>query len=446
MDLMDRRNFGWFARGALATVVFLCAVEAFRSGVDVSARAGVPQMGLLTQLYYSAGLFVLGGMDLGTPVGGSTLARALLWGSYFCAPLITTSTLIEGVRRVGYGAVERFGMRQHLVVAGLGRLGMTFVTACRQRSPKGMIVAVDRDVNRAAVTQARRQLRVYVLPGDIQFESAFLHLALDRARGVALLTDDDLLNLEVAFRLAKSHPRLSIVAHCSDLALERSIADTWGETRERIHVFNSQRAAAQHLYYRHLQGRFRGTAGKDTVILAGFGRFAQTLLEFLAQHSADEIERILIAAPTARLGLRKFHSHVQTASLSAIKTFDGELSDPLTWDLLEQDLGAASAALSVIIGSDDESANVQSAILVRRRWPDSHVFVRCQSKSSFADELAKRHGFILLSVDGLVLEALYAAQMKWFAKLELSGVDSVRATLGKIRRPSEPIPKVTLEG
>ncbi|HWO10991.1 MAG TPA: hypothetical protein VNN80_15960, partial [Polyangiaceae bacterium] len=242
------------------------------------------------------------------------------------------------------------------------------------------------------------------------------------------------------FRLANRYPHLSVVAHCSDLALERSLADAWGDTRERIVVFNSHRTAAQQLYYRYLHDRFFGTAGKDTVILAGFGRFGQTLLEFLAQRSTDEVERILIAAPAANLGLRKFHIHihVQATCISAIRAFDSELTDPRTWDLLEEEFGGVDdAALSVIVGSDDESANVQSAILARRRWPDSHIFVRCQNESSFADELAKRHRFILLSVDELVLEALYAAQTKWLEKKELRGVESVRQTLGKLRRSGE---------
>jgi len=408
-------NLGWWVRAALAAAVFLMAVEAFRLGVDVSARPGVPQLSLLAQGYYAAGLFVLGGMDLGTPVGGPRLARALLWLSYFSAPLITTSSVVEGLRRVSYGAVERFGMRRHLVVAGLGRLGMSFVAACRSRDPLGMIVAIDSDVNRAAVTQAWRQTRVHFLPGDIRLPNAFAHLALEHARGVALLTDDDLLNLEIAFRLAKSHPQLRIIAHCSDLALERSLADAWGEARtDGVQVFNSHRAAAQHLYDQHLRRQFARTEAKDTLILVGLGRFAQTILELLGQLSEREIARILIAAPAATLTLRKFHSHVQTPSLPAPKTFDADLTDPDTWQAVDRELAGTEVSPTVIICSEDESVNLQSAILARRRWPESRIFVRCQNESSFTQELARSHRFTVLAVEALLLEALSAARVTWF--------------------------------
>src|SRR4051812_19144077 len=107
---MGQKSLGLMVRGGLAAIVYLLAVFAFRAGVEVSARQGVPDMGLFAQLYYAGGLFILGGMDLGTPSGGPHVARVLLWTTYFAAPLITTSTVLEGLRFIGYGAMERFGM------------------------------------------------------------------------------------------------------------------------------------------------------------------------------------------------------------------------------------------------------------------------------------------------------------------------------------------------
>jgi hypothetical protein len=413
---MAEDDFGWIVRAVLAGVVLVLALVAFHLGVGVSARADLPELGLLAQIYYSAGLFLLGGMDLGTPIGGPHLARSLLWGAYFVAPVLTTSALFDGLRRVRHGALERLGMRRHLVVAGLGQLGVNFLTAARRRHPRRLIVAVDCDVNQAAVAWARHQPRVHFLPGDIQLPSALGHVALQRARGVALLTGNDLLNLEVAFRLAQRHPRLRVIAHCSDLALERSLEDAWGGAPlGRIRVFNSHRAAAHHLYGRHLRAHFAHTPAKDCVVLAGFGRFAQTILEFLGRESEGEIERVLIAAPSATVALRKFHSQVSPSDLFETKPLDGELTDPDTWQAIFRDLGAASAHPTVLLASEDESVNLQSALLARRRWPDSRIFVRCQDESSFADELATRHRFTLLPVDALLREALYVAELNWFS-------------------------------
>jgi voltage-gated potassium channel Kch len=314
-------------------------------------------------------------------------------------------------------AVERFGMRRHLIVAGFGKLGMNFVTASRRWDMRALIVALDRDVNRAAVTQARRLSHVRFLPADIQLPGAFHHLALKRARAVVLLTDNDLLNLEVAFQLVQSHPDLRVIAHCSDLALERLLADAWDAVAQgRIHVFNSHRAAAQHLYEHHLRAHFAHTPDRDTVILAGFGRFAQTILEFLGQESQDEVERVLIAGPAASLGLRKFRSQVQPSELLDAKPFDGDLMDPEAWQAVARELGGSTVPPTVLLASDDVSVNLQSALLARRRWPDSRIFVRCQDESSFADELASAHRFTLLPVDSLLREALFLAHSSWFGE------------------------------
>ena len=64
----------------------------------------------------------------------------------------------------------------------------------------------------------------------------------------------------------------------------------------------------------------------------------------------------------------------------------------------------------MLIACEDESVNLQSALLARRRWPESRVFVRCRDVSSFAEELAALH-FTLLPV---VREALYRSQARWF--------------------------------
>ena len=69
------------------------------AGVGVTDRDGVGQADFMTKVYYTLGLFVLGGLDLGVPQGGPRWAQALLWFAYFGAPAITTSALVEGVLR-----------------------------------------------------------------------------------------------------------------------------------------------------------------------------------------------------------------------------------------------------------------------------------------------------------------------------------------------------------
>ena len=82
-----------------AITIFLCGLVGFAMGVDVSERPGIPEADFFTKAYYSLGLFVLGGLDLGTPAGGPLLGRILLWVAYFGAPIWTASACLRSGRR-----------------------------------------------------------------------------------------------------------------------------------------------------------------------------------------------------------------------------------------------------------------------------------------------------------------------------------------------------------
>ncbi|MEE4146628.1 MAG: hypothetical protein V2I26_17620, partial [Halieaceae bacterium] len=69
-----------------AIIIFGCAFFALVAGTGVSERPDVTEADLLTKAYYALGLFVLGGLDLGTPTSGPLYGKVLLWVAYFAAP------------------------------------------------------------------------------------------------------------------------------------------------------------------------------------------------------------------------------------------------------------------------------------------------------------------------------------------------------------------------
>ncbi|MCZ7680580.1 MAG: NAD-binding protein [Sandaracinaceae bacterium] len=283
---MSPRRSGWLLRGGLVLFTFAMALLAFQAGVGTSDREGLPTADLLTHVYYSLGLFVLGGLDLGIPRGGPVEARAVLWLAYFVAPMITTSAVVEGaVRLLQPEWLRRRGLRDHVVIVGIGRLGVLVLEALRERDPRAQVLVVDRDGDRANVQHATSRLDARFSLGDVRTAAALDSMALDRARAVLLLTDDDLVNLEAAWSIAERAPRARIVAHVADLGMRRTVARVEGATAERVQVFNAHRIAAERLYEEHLERHFEDTAARDVVVLAGFGRFGQTILEHLQREA-----------------------------------------------------------------------------------------------------------------------------------------------------------------
>ena len=100
------------------TAVFAAAVAGLSAGVGVSER-DLSGVGLAERAYYALGLFVLGGLDIGTPVGGPPVGRALLWSAYFGAPIITAFAIVEAVLRIfGLGALRLRRLSGHVVIGG----------------------------------------------------------------------------------------------------------------------------------------------------------------------------------------------------------------------------------------------------------------------------------------------------------------------------------------
>ena len=182
---MTRRPLprSWAWRGAALLLPFGLAVAAFRAGVHVTFWGDMEAVGLLTQLYAAAGLFVLGGMDLGMPTGGPTAARGALWFAYFAAPLITTGAVAEGIlRSVQPAWLQLRGLRQHVVLVGLGSLGTLYLQGLRDADARRQVLVVDKEGGGANAAEAEARRGVRLIQADVTHRRARLAL------GVMVLT------------------------------------------------------------------------------------------------------------------------------------------------------------------------------------------------------------------------------------------------------------------
>ena len=275
-------------RGATFVLIFVLGVTALSAGVEMGERPGVPTEPLPAKLYYTLGLFVFGGLDLGVPEGGPPWARLLLWFVYFAAPVITTSALVEGVLFVVRpGAWRLRWARSHVVVGGCGRLTLLYLEQLRRQRRRQPVVVVENQAENPHLQAMAEARRTAVLFGNIASEAVLRSLRLQRADRVALLTGDDYANLDAASRICRIRPELAprILVHVSDIQLLRVIEQR-GILPE-VAKFNSYRSAAEHLVEARLMPHFNLTEAADVVVLAGFGRFGQTVLDELQEKSRE---------------------------------------------------------------------------------------------------------------------------------------------------------------
>ena len=422
-------------RLALAVLVTLLAILSFRMGVEVSDRPGIPQAGLAAQLYYAIGLFVLGGLDLGVPVSGPLVGRDLLWTAYFAAPLLTAGALIEGLLRLWNPRWWQLkGLRDHVVIVGMGEVGRLYLEAIRRVDPHRKVLVVDVLSNHVNVIGAVVRHGALFISGDIRNETTREPLRLHRARGVVLVTGSDLINLEAATDILARYPNLSdrIVAHVADGALERSVVASERGTGSGLSgrkLFNAHRIAADELVHRRLVPQFDQTRLADVVVLAGFGRFGQTILELLAEEAPDEFSSVLILDRVAELRRRQFEEHTRLGPHHRLLTLERDLHDPGTWAEVEDvlaELGASAPTAEgidpegrsaiFVLGTDDDPLNLRSAMTLRRRNPVAHIVVRCFHDSSLTDHLAEEGRFDVFGVSALVRDALADHHRQWFLR------------------------------
>lgn len=404
---------GWLFRLGVVVVAVALGFAAFRMGVDVSDRGGVQGASVATHLYYTLGLFVFGGLDLGTPNGGPMVARAMLWVAYFLAPLITVSAVLEtAVRVLSPELLRRRRLEDHVVIVGLGQIGLLFLEALRSRDTDAKVLVLDRDPNAPNLEIAQERYDVVVTAGDVRAQATLDSLALDRARAIALITDDDLVNLEVAWRIHELAPDLTVFAHVADIGLRRLMGEADSE-HPTLHLFNAHRIAAHRLYEEHLVHHFESTGPRDVVVLAGFGRFGQTIFEYLARQTDNEVQRAIVIDVEASRQRRVFEAQVEGTDELDIVCIEGDLDDPETWHAVDEAAAGLDVAPVYVIGTNDDQRNLRTAIALRRLRKDAAIFVRCMYPSAFVTRLSGELSLTVLGVEDMLREALRENIDRW---------------------------------
>jgi len=398
----------WRLRLAVLLAVFFGGLLAFRLGVGTSERPGLADASLFAQLYYTLGLFVLGGMDLGTPAGGPALGRGLLWLVYFGAPAITAGALAELIAAaLDADRIVLRRLRGHVVVGGAGSVARVFVDRLFAAEPRANVVVVTKDLARADLAALRARPRVRVVHGDVSRAEMLERVRADRAGRVALLTGDDFANLEAASQLAARAPDQAArtIVHRFLRALGRT------SVGQRCESFNTHQLAASGLVAHYMLVHFERTTPLDLVVLAGFGRYGQSVLAELQAQALGRFCAVVVVDREAEQGVAVFEEQIGFRPGYAVDVRQADLHDPRLWTALDAKFGLAASEPVIVVGSGDPGENLRAALGLVARFPKARVVSRSFERSRFAEELAAGSGIEVFGVGQLVAENMPA---RWF--------------------------------
>ena len=394
-------RIGW--RSVAAAFVFFCALFALVSGVGLSERPGVPDEPLLVKAYYALGLFVMGGLDVGMPEGGPDYARYLLWFAYIGSPFIAASALIEALfKALAPEHWQLRSIRNHIIIVGTGELTVSYLRVLRRQHPKVPIVIIDNHIDVVRAEELRQLFNVMILIGDITHDFFLDKLRVRQAVKILMMGDDNFQSYEAAHKIIQIAPSVAskVILHCNNLRFMRAMAGS--RVAHLCHSFNSYHLAAAGLVRSHLLEHFKHTVPRDLVIIAGFGRFGQTILEELHKNALDEIEKVAVIDLDASRRMMVTDEQLDFKNQYERLVLEGDIAHPKVWKQLKQAIDLNACAPVIILGTGAEEENLRTAIWLRHKYPEALIIARTNQESKFAREVGREHGITSFSMTELI--------------------------------------------
>jgi hypothetical protein len=402
-------------RSGLVLIICTAALTAMSMGVEFSERPGTTTGSWMLRLYDTIGLFVLGGLDLGEPIKGTPLARALMWFAYFGAPAITGVAVVETVlRTVAPGHWQFRKIRGHIIIIGSGRLAELYLLRLRQLHPHKPVIVVEPDKDLVEGSVMSVPGGPIFVHGDLHSDLLIDRLRVHRAERVCVATSDDFLNLDTATRLLTRAPTLGrdIIVHVADLSLLRAVEST--RVARECTIINSFHVAATHLVQSELLQWFQHTIEDDIVVLGGFGRFGQTVLAELQEHAGDRFNQVIIIDRHVEEMAAVFEEQVGFDNDAyEHHLISGDIVSPLVWKEIEERFQLKDHTPAFVMGCGTDASNIRTALQVVRTYEKTRAFARVSDHSSFAEDMASDTGVRIVSMADLVADSMPPS---WFGR------------------------------
>jgi Trk K+ transport system NAD-binding subunit len=205
-------HFGYHARGRSSRLSLLDAVY---FTVETVATVGFGDFSFSTQPGW------IEAFGIGLIVAGTTLVTTLF--------ALVTNMLVGRRLAQSLGQAKIPGMRGHVVMIGLGSIGLEVLDGLLRRGRE--VVVVERDEGNRYLGEVRRR-GVPLVIGDATLGPTLDGVNLARAAAVAILTSDDLANIETGLavrdRLGERWEEVPVVLRVFDRQLGRRLGDSFG--------------------------------------------------------------------------------------------------------------------------------------------------------------------------------------------------------------------------
>jgi Trk K+ transport system NAD-binding subunit len=148
--------------------------------------------------------------------------------------------------------------------------------------------------------------------------------------------------------------------------------------------------------------RFNATEYRDTVVLAGFGGFGQSILEQLERHASGAFSRVAIIDSDAQQQALIADELVVTERKYSRNIYDGDIDDPEVWQRLFNDVVSGNEEPVFVITTGDDQSNLRCAIWLRKQFPKALIIARTLAPSYFAKGVCEEHNVVSVNTAELV--------------------------------------------
>lgn len=396
-------SLGW--RTFLVFAIFAGGIIGLSNGVVLSDGGDLSSITAILFCVFCQ--FLLAGSEFGIPVSGPQWALSLMWFVYFAAPL---STVILGAERL-VQIIEKenwkvSSFKNHYVIFGYDAISASYLRRLRSKDHKSRIILVDDRLEPPQKRDLANRFSLIAIDGTASLQTLSEDLRLQFAKKVCIFQDADFDAFDSATLILQKWPELEgkIIVQSGDLRFVRSLKNS--DLSRRCVLFNSYNLAASVLVSSALITHFKESPETDLVVIAGYGRFGQSMLALLHEKASSSVRQVVIIDQDAETQVSIAKEEEQSIEDFVVTVITGDVTHPTVWSEVAVQANLSLGSPTIVLATGNAKANLNTAITLKNRYPNASLFTRTQEPNLFVDQVARDEGLNAFSIDSLVENGL----------------------------------------